>query len=77
MKPTLVYLIATIVRQLIGADLWSLIYIAVNQQDDADKSGYEKREAVITAIRAFTSTAATWLVNLAIEAAVAKLKVAK
>jgi hypothetical protein len=32
---------------------------------------------VITGLRAMTSTVAGWLVNLAIEAAVAQLKVAK
>jgi hypothetical protein len=77
MKTTLINLIATLVRQLIGSDVWSLISIAVAQQDDVDKSGSEKREAVIAALRAMTSTVAGWLVNLAIEAAVAKLKVAK
>jgi hypothetical protein len=77
MKSTLINLIATLVRHLVGSDLWSLISIAVAQQDDVDKSGTEKREAVITALRAMTSTVAGWLVNLAIEAAVAQLKVAK
>jgi len=77
MKSTLINLVAALVRQLIGSDLWGLIVIAVTQQDDTDKSGSEKREAVITATRAFTSTVAGWLVNLAIETAVAKLKVTK
>lgn len=77
MKKTLINLIATIARQLVGADLWSLIYIAVNQQDSEAKTGDEKRAAVVNAVRAFTTTVASWLVNLAIEAAVAKLKVAK
>jgi hypothetical protein len=77
MKTTLINMIASIVRHLVGSDLWSLISIAVAQQDDVDKSGTEKREAVITGLRAMTSTVAGWLVNLAIEAAVAQLKVAK
>jgi hypothetical protein len=77
MKSTLINMIASIVRHLVGSDLWSLISIAVAQQDDVDKSGTEKREAVITGLRAMTSTVAGWLVNLAIEAAVAKLKVTK
>jgi hypothetical protein len=77
MKSTLINLIATLVRQLIGSDLWSLIVIAVINVEKTDQSGTEKREAVITALRAMTSTVAGWLVNLAIEAAVAKLKVAK
>lgn len=77
MKATLINLIATLVRQLIGSDLWSLIVIAVAQQDGTDKSGDEKRAAAIEALRVFTTTAAGWLVNLAIEAAVAKLKVTK
>jgi hypothetical protein len=76
-KSTLVSLIVALVRQLIGSDLWALIVIAVSQQSEEDKSGSEKREAVVTTLRAFTSTVAGWLVNLAIEAAVAKLKVTK
>jgi hypothetical protein len=77
MKSTLVSLIVALVRQLIGSDLWALIVIAVTQQDSTEKSGSEKREAVVVALRAMTSTVAGWLVNLAIEAAVAKLKVTK
>ena len=77
MKSTLINLITALVRQLIGADLWSLIVIAVSQQDSEQKSGAEKREAVIMALRAMTSTVASWLGNLAIGAAAAKLKVAK
>lgn len=77
MKSTLINLITALVRQLIGSDLWALIVIAVTQQDGTEKSGSEKREAVVVALRAMTSTVAGWLVNLAIEAAVAKLKVAK
>ena len=77
MKSILINTIATIVRQLIGSDLWGLIVIAVSQAEASDKSGSEKREAVITGLRAMTSAVASWLVNLAIEAAVAKLKVSK
>ena len=77
MKSTLITLIAALVRQLVGSDLWSLISIAVNQVEETDKSGSEKREAVVSWIRSSTSTVAGWLVNLAIEAAVAKLKVTK
>lgn len=77
MKSIIVNAIAALVRQLIGSDLWSLIVIAVTQQDGEAKSGDEKREAVVTATHVFSSTLATWLINLAIEAAVVKLKVAK
>ena len=77
MKSTLINLIAALVKRLVGEDLWSLIVIAVAQVDESDNPGSEKREAVITATYVFTSTVATWLVNLAIEAAVAKLKVSK
>lgn len=78
MKSTLIALITALVRQLIGADLWSLIFIAVTQQNDTEKTGDEKREAVITAMRNISPLdVAGWLVNLAIETAVAKLKVAK
>lgn len=77
MKSTLVSVIVALVRQLIGADLWSLIFIAVTQQNGEEKSGYAKRYAVETAAQTFATSTATWLVNLAIEAAVAKLKVSK
>ena len=77
MKSTLITLIAALVRQLIGSDLWSLIVIAVSQQDGEDKPGSEKAMSVKTSIQAISTTAATWLINLAIEAAVAKMKVAK
>ena len=77
MKSILINTIAAIARQLVGSDLWSLIVIAVTQQDGTGKSSSEKREAVISALHVFTSTVAGWLVNLAIEAAVAKLKVVK
>jgi hypothetical protein len=77
MKTTLINMIASIVRHLVGSDLWSLIVIAVLQVEETGQSGTEKREAVITGLRAMTSTVAGWLVNLAIEAAVAKLKVTK
>lgn len=75
MKSAIINLITALVRQLIGSDLWSLIVVAVSQQDSEQKPGAEKREAVIMALRAMTSTVASWLVNLAIEAAVAKMKV--
>jgi hypothetical protein len=77
MKTTLINMIASIVRHLVGSDLWSLIVISVINVEKTGQSGSEKREAVITGLRAMTSTVATWLVNLAIEAAVAKLKVTK
>ena len=77
MKSTIVNLIAALVRQLIGSDLWSLIVIAVSQQDSEDKPGSEKAMSVKTSIQAISTTAATWLINLAIEAAVAKLRVTK
>ena len=78
MKSIIINTIATLVRQLIGSDLWSLIVIAVTQQDGAEKSGTEKREAVITAMRSIAPVdVAGWMIGLAIEAAVAKLKVSK
>lgn len=77
MKSIIINAIATLVRQLIGSDLWSLISIAVAQQASEDKPGTEKAMSVKTSIQAISTTAATWLINLAIEAAVAKLKVVK
>ena len=78
MKSTLINLIATLVRQLIGSDLWSLIVIAVTQQDGTEKSGSEKREAVITAMRSIAPVdVAGWMLGLAIEVAVARLRTQK
>ena len=77
MKSTLINLIAALVRQLIGSDLWGLIVIAVTQQDGEDKPGSEKAMSVKTSIQAISTTAATWLINLAIEAAVARLRTLK
>lgn len=77
MQSALINLIAAIVRQLIGAEIWGLIVVAVTTQEAEAKSGEEKRAAVLKAAGAFAATSATWLINLAIETAVAKLKVAK
>ena len=77
MKSTLINLITALVRRLVGSDLWSLISIAVAQQDSEDKPGVEKAMSVKTSIQAISTTAAAWMINLAIEAAVARLRTQK
>lgn len=79
MKSTLINLIAVLVRKLIGSDLWSQVVYSVTEADKLDRTGVEKRGTVLNdlTLKGVATTAATWLVNLAIEAAVAKLKVTK
>jgi hypothetical protein len=43
MKSTLINLIAALVRQMIGSDLWSLVVITVAQQEGTEKSWLLKR----------------------------------
>ena len=77
MKSTLINLIAALVKRLVGADLWTAISIAVNYQDTENKTGEEKRAFIVEQAKTLFSSATTWMLGLAIEAAVAKLKVSK
>ena len=77
MKSTLINLIAALVKRLVGEDLWTAIEIAVNYQDTENKTGEEKRAFIIEQAKELFSSATTWMLGLAIEAAVAKLKVSK
>ena len=77
MKSALINLITALVRRLVGSDLWSLISIAVAQADTTEATGTEKRTQVYTAAKAMFSNAAGWMLGLAIEAAVARLRTQK
>jgi hypothetical protein len=77
MTSILINTVAAIVRHLVGSDVWAMVTKAVSEQADESVSGEEKRAAVISAVQSFGVAAATWAVNLAIETAVAKLKLAQ
>lgn len=74
MKATIVKLITVLISKLLSEDVWKVIVTAVNQEESTTRSGEEKRAAVYTTVSALATTTATWLLNLAIEAAVAKIK---
>lgn len=75
MKDQIIKTAATAIRALVGADTWDLIVAAVNDQKPKDIPNAEKHQAVVETVRAFGISTATWVVNLAIKAAVARLKV--
>ena len=72
-------LINQIVRQLTGSQVYALIAGAVVLAESRMMPGSDKREFVISNLlqRDDVKSVATWLVNLAIEAVVAKLRSAK
>lgn len=74
MKTAIIILIVTLIKQLIGSDNYSTIEDAVKEVDDTQISGSDKHEAVILAVEEFLEGVSSWLINLAIEAAVAKLR---
>jgi hypothetical protein len=79
MNSVLISLLVSIVKQLISAALFQFITNAVERAETSGDEGTKKRAAVIEQVRnlpVFSQTA-NWLINLAIEAAVAKLKVTK
>lgn len=77
MKSLLINTLVAIVRHLVGNDVWATIADLVQAQAATAMSGDEKRAAVISSVKSFGIAAATWGVNLAIETAVAKLKLAQ
>ena len=72
-------LINQIVRQLTGAQVYSLIAGFVALADAEPASGADKRQFVLSRLlaREDVRSIATWLLNLAIEAVVAKLRSGK
>lgn len=66
--------LTTIVRMLVGSELWTLIAKAVGDQETRPVTGEEKRQAVVAMVRKLGVQGATWAINLALEAAVTRLK---
>lgn len=78
MKETLILVIASLVRRLVGTELWAMVTIAVQHLDaDAEKTGSEKRATVYETARMLAENYAGWMIGLAIEAAVARLRTQK
>lgn len=75
MRTEIIKSAATVIRALVGADTWGLIVEAVNQQESESASNTEKHQAVVETVRDFGISTATWIVDLAIKAAVARIKV--
>lgn len=76
MNALLITLLASIVSRITGPGLYQFITDAVATAEDLYQSGGEKHQHVISTIintPAFKECA-TWLINLAIESAVAKLR---
>ncbi len=79
MNTFLISLLTGIVSKLTGAGLYQFIANAVETAENMYQTGSEKRSHVFSTIvntPAFEECA-TWLINLAIESAVAKLRVAQ
>ena len=78
MKETLILVISSLVRRLVGAELWGMVTIAVQNLDtDAEMTGSEKRATVYETARMLAANYAGWMLGLAIEAAVARLRTQK
>jgi hypothetical protein len=75
----LLALLTPIVQQLVTAGLFKLIQDAVKRIDASTDDGAHKRAVVIATVanHPLARQAAGWAINLAIETAVAKLRVAK
>lgn len=78
MKETLILVIASLVRRLVGNELWAMVTIAVQNLDaDTETTGAEKRQMVYETARLLAEKYAGWMIGLAIEAAVARLRATK
>ena len=75
----LLALLTPIVQQLVTASLFKLIQNTVKRIDASTDDGSHKRAVVIATVAnsPLAQQAASWAINLAIETAVAKLRVAK
>lgn len=74
MNTLIINTISLLVKQLISGNVWNLIVTAVNEANKTEVSGEEKREQVLSTIQPVAISISTWLINLAIETAVARLK---
>jgi hypothetical protein len=79
MNPILINILVQIVKQLVTGALFQFITNAVTKAAHSNQPGEQKRAAVFASVMntgVFQQTA-SWAINLAIETAVAKLKVSK
>ena len=74
MNTLIINTISLLVKILIPSGTWNLILTAVNEVNSTELTGEDKREQVIAVVQPVASTVAAWLINLAIEVAVARLK---
>ena len=72
MKETLVLVITSLIRRLVGVELWDRISVAVAQADTSEATGPEKRAQVYDDAKTRFAATAGWMIGLAIEAAVAR-----
>jgi hypothetical protein len=73
----LITAIAALARRAVGSETWALIVVAVQQADEMDSSGAEKKETVLEYLKRLAPSAAGWLLSMAVDIAVAKLRTAK
>jgi hypothetical protein len=73
----LIDLLVPLVKRLVGAALFEFIQSAVIKVDNSHAAGFEKRANVIFSVKNLESykQVSQWLVNLAVEVAVAKIRV--
>lgn len=62
---------------ILGDDVWGQLQSLVHIFDDSDKSGSEKREAVLESFGKLGFKLAGFLLNLGLEMAVTKLRMSK
>lgn len=75
MQAILIRLLIYAVKRLVGAANWEKIFDAVTQaMIDPDLSGTERKDIVIAQVKGAVNDMGASLINLAIEAAVQKLK---
>lgn len=74
MKTLWLNLLSRAVRGLVGSIVWSAVVQAVTDMADSHLSGEEKRQAVQADLRRAFFNVPDALLNLALEAAVQKLK---
>lgn len=68
------FFLNNIIKWLIGGDVFNFIREAVEAVNDSSLTGEQKRAKVLADAKAMFGSVATFLVNLAIEAAVTSLK---
>ena len=73
----LISTIATLARRAVGSETWALITQAVQEADDTDEAGVEKKQTVLGYLKRLAPSVAGWLLSMAIDVAVAKLRTTK